>query len=357
MNNQTLLTACSLGLALSLAPASWGQDEMSPSGSRNGRKEAQQVGDPPVNPERDAGLLAGPAVEREAEEGRDNPMNPGAGAGNRRAAGEQNVPLRQWLESVRSVGLSAEQQQKIAAIAAEFQAAQREFQQKHGEEMQQLQQQVRAARAAGKEPDPKIREAFQQLESEMPKQVDCQKRIWDTLTADQQATLRSKLAEAEKRRGTQRRPNAGAAGAKSSGGGGVSTTNADPNLKPAGPFNPNSKAREKGVDLGEGDEMIAPRDEPRIKPQTTDGPMDDEMTGVRPETPKAQPAPSAQSESLRERLRERRRAGASERGDSMAGLDAAARQRVEFLTQHQSAAIPGNAPSNEERSFQFNESQ
>ncbi len=239
------------------------------------------------------------------------------GAQRRRAEG---LPLRQWLQQVRSLdGITAEQQQKVASIMQDLERAQQELRAEHGEEMRQLQEKIRQMREGGREPDPAVREQMQKLESETPKPTDYQRRIWETLTSDQQEALRRRISQLEQQMQQQRRRGADGAGRG----------------QPADTVMTNSAPKP-----GSGDEMMTGDGDEAMKP-ALQGTVD---------------RPNAREVLQQQR---RRRAAAAAGGDgNLAGLDEMARRRVEFLRQFVSASSPsraGEAPSSDERDFKFDE--
>jgi hypothetical protein len=275
-----------------------------------------EAADPKSPPTKDttADLLAGPEVEAEAAAGEGGAMGSGGGPGQRRRA--ENIPIRQWMQQVRDLeGLTAQQQQDIAAAFSEFQRAQREYQQAHADDMRELQAKIRQARESGQEPAASLREQMQKLEAGMPKPPDYQGRIWALLSSEQQEALRQRIAEME-RRALERRRSAQAS----------------------------RDADEAGGEMMAGDQSA----DADAKPETGDkAGVSDEMMGDTAEPDRA---------NARARVRERRRL--AEAGDDLAGLDDLARRRVEFLRQHISASSParaGDAPSPAERTFKFEE--
>jgi hypothetical protein len=282
---------------------------------------AQEVKSSTPSPS-DAGLLAGPPVEEEAtvQNGGRQGLVPGA----RRQ--QESLPIRVWISAVRDLGLSPEQQSQVQAIVNEFQAAQRRYQQEHGERMRGLQQQARDSRAAGKEPEPAVREALQKLDSESPKAIDAQRRIWGVLNETQQARMRERLTELEKQAQERRRTDERAADA----GPPTRTPNAQP---------PTTDAMMGG----------AAEPKPLDNAMTSASDMDGMMSGAMDGT--AGEAANSNQPTMRERARERRRDAANAAG----ALDDNARRRLAFLEQHQAAGRAGNAPSAEERTFKFAE--
>ena len=90
-------------------------------------------------------ILSGPPVEQTADgEG------PGFGSGDRRRQRPITVPFGQWIGIVSATKLTEEQSARVRTIAQEFQQASRDFNQKHGKELQSLREQTpgRARRAA-----------------------------------------------------------------------------------------------------------------------------------------------------------------------------------------------------------------
>jgi hypothetical protein len=268
-------------------------------------RESDKDAAPPASKQPvDSDVLAGPSVEDEADEGNDNMMGPG---GQRRRV--ESLPLRQWMQQVRGLDLTAPQQQDIAAIMRELEQAQQAFRAEHGEQMRQIQEQIQQMRRGGREPDPALREQLQKLEGDMPKPLDYQRRVWDVLTGEQQETLRERIAELEQRMQQQRRRN-GARGA-------------DSRSPPSG------------------DQM------------TSEAPMrGDAAPPMTPDNGDVRVPAGSQ----REEGRRRRRAAA---GD---GLDDMARTRVEFLRTFVSASSPtrmraGEGPTSDQRTFRFEEDQ
>jgi hypothetical protein len=247
----------------------------------------------------DSDLLAGPKVEQEATEQtigrRGTPNN----TGQRRA---EPLGPRAWFNAVRQLDLTAEQQQQMATIISEMQETQRAYQAEHGDRERELQAQARGARQAGKEPDAKVREELQKIEAARPKPLDFQRRIWNLLTEDQQATLRARVAELEKQMNVRGRDGA-----------------------------------QRATDVP-------------MEPSTTD---DQKPAEMKPANDAAMnPRNGEDRPTMRERLRQRRRGGPDVATD---GLDDLARRRTEFLVAHQSVDHAGNAPMPQERSFRFKE--
>jgi len=320
---RSLLVASAL--ALSIASGAGAQSDSGASKPKSDQSGATSAGG---KQSAEPGVLAGPTVEQEAQQGANNPMTAPNNVGRRRA-NDQVTPMRQWMEAIRGSDLTEQQQQDIAAIVTEFQTAQREFQATHGEQMRQLQQQVRAARESGREPDPKAREQFQQLEAATPKQADYQQRIWEKLTPEQQTTARTILTEMEKRMVEQRRRAAGAR----------------PQANAPQPARGRNDAKPAADSK---DSMV----EPSNPGQGGDDMM---MDPAKTDAPKADQSPAAP-------LRERAAAAAAaarRRGDGAGmdpnALDRASQRRVRFLLSHLSSSSAGNAPTNEERTFKFKE--
>jgi hypothetical protein len=247
-------------------------------------------------------VLAGPGVEDAAEEGSDNMMGPG---GQRRRA--ESLPLRQWMQQVRALDLTQQQQQEIAAILQELEQAQQTFRLEHAEQMRLVQEQIAQMRRAGREPDPALREQLQQLEAEMPKPPDYQRRVWDALTSEQQGALRERIADLEKRMQQQRRRN----GARGS--------------EPRPPLS------------------------------------DDRMTSDAPMRGGSEPAMTPDRGDVTVPARaEGEAAGRRRQAARGAGLDDMARKRLEFLRQFVSRSSPsrataGDGPTLEQRTFTFEE--
>ena len=139
----------------------------------------------------DPGILAGPKVEPDATRQPNRPGRPNAGKGDSQR--EMDIPFPQWMTALRGVGLTAEQQGKIRPIAEEFQTAIKDFQQQHGEEMRDLQRQMREGRQNSQEPPKDLREKMRKLEEARPKPDSYKERIWALLTDDQQKQMKVKL--------------------------------------------------------------------------------------------------------------------------------------------------------------------
>jgi hypothetical protein len=300
-----IVVAFALG-GLILSPCAHGQSTTSSGG-----------GKPPAKAPAEPNLLAGPGVEDEASDGNDNMQGPGGGQRRRAVEG---LPLRPWLQQVRGLDdITAEQQQKIASIMQEMERAQQDYRSAHSEEMRQLQEEIRQMREGGREPDPAVREQMQRLESQMPNPTDYQRRIWDTLTSQQQEMLRARVAELEQ----QRRRDGGRRGQASDG-------------KPGG----NAPKREGGDEMMSGEGAGGGKGD------------DDQMK----QQPSAAGAPDRPN--VRDALQRRRRAAAAGADERSAGLDEMAQRRVAFLRQHVSAPAQGragDAPSKDEREFKFDE--
>lgn len=286
----------------------------------------------------DSGLLAGPVVEQEAETARGTMM----GAERPRAgAAQQNIPIRQWMETIRGLELAPEQRERVMAVFSEFQAKAAEHQRTRGPELRRLQQQVRQARENGADLDPSVRARMRELEVATPNAVDAQHRIWELLTPEQQSAARDRFAviaqQQQQRRGAQ---------------------GANP-PRPGG-------ARNNDTPTGSGsegmtDQMLPPSGNApgRNTRQSTRPGSDDQMPptgGSMNETPASEPsraAPNAPNAPVRERALARRAAAAA--GINIAQLDEPARKRVRFLLSRQKSARQGDAPSTDDLRFRFDE--
>jgi hypothetical protein len=267
-------------------------------------------------------LLAGPKVEAEATQQRNNPGRPNAGNDQKR---EMDIPFQQWVTTLRGLGLSQEQQDKARSIVNEFQQATRDFQNEHGEDMRQLFGEMREARQSGKEPAKDSRDKLKQFEDSRPKPDAYKQRIWDLLNEQQQGQMKEKLESMrqqmmEKRndRRDARRPG-NAEGMTGPG----RSDKSDPMSKP-----------DSMNDMSPDDR---PRDEMNPKPK--------EMAGDGAQM--SAPAPN------RPRAAAGQFAGGAQRSG---GLNAIGRRRMEFLTAHQSADRQGWAPTDQQRRFEFDES-
>jgi len=163
----------------------------------------------------EGGLLAGPAVEVEPENGRPaGPDGPNQASKHRR--GEQ-VPLRKWMTALRGVGLSEAQRQEVQVVAKEFQAAvashMDEFTPNEREKIRQAMEQRRGGgkkasepagkpgRKRGEDMDPALKELAKKMEDGRPNPKPYQERIWEILTAEQQAKMKENLANLSKASG------------------------------------------------------------------------------------------------------------------------------------------------------------
>lgn len=333
------IVALVLGVSLSMVQASFAQSDSDAAGGGKNRKKQDAPKQPASEGGGDAadpGLLAGPTVEQEAEQGSNNPMTAPNNVNRPRAGNAQNVPFRQWMETIRGLDLSEDQRQRVYAIVGAFQAKTTEYQQKHGEEARRLQQQVRAAREGGKDVDPAVREQLQKLEAEMPRQTDAQQEVWSVLSAEQQAAARTRFAEIEarnaERRGERREGQSGpqSANPQRPAGGRNNDKPADQTMEPSGTGGAGRNTRKTG-EAGNDDQMTP-----------TGGGMTDEPMA---EPSRAAPAPE----------RPAARRGAAAGGRDASQLDDAARKRVRFLMSRQTAKRAGNAPTPEEKSFKFDE--
>jgi len=340
MPRRLMFIACTL-LAAGLCTGALAQSGEKPANKPAAGGTAKK---PPAAGQPDPNLLAGPSVEQEATDqppGRlGNPNNPG------RPLQRPDMPARQWFNTVRELNLSQEQRDKFQAIVAEFQDAMREFQQAHADEMREVQEALRTARESGKEPEAKVRETAQKLEAENPKPNDYQKRIWDLLTAEQQETMRQKLAEMQKQmeqqrragRDGERRRSAESAGdqpgkAPAKGGDDQMMTGGATDKKPSNAAKPSAQAGKPPAQAAK-----PPADE-----------ANDQMSG----SAGAGAAASPDRPNVRERLRERRRAAAD--GPGMEGLDDMARARTQFLLARQAPDRAGAPPTEQDKTFKFNE--
>lgn len=322
-------TACVL-LAASLCTGALAQTGKKPAGT--GSKKASS---PPAS-QPDPNLLAGPSVEQEAAEqpaGRlSNPNNPRPQAGR-----GDSIPPRQWFNTVRELDLTQEQRDKVFAIFGEFQSAMREFQQAHADEMREVQEQIRASRESGKEPDAKLRETAQKLDTESPKPLEYQQRVWDLLTAEQRESMRQKVADIQKQMAEQqRRQREG--GRRAAGG--------QPGDGPGRPGDDgmNDTMAGNGAKKPGGDQKAPAGGEMNDDPMMSGGAGGAAGVGGAGGDPNRP--------NLRERPRDRRRAAG---GMNMEGLDDLARNRTEFLLAHQSTDRPGAPPTPEDKAFKFKE--
>lgn len=258
-------------------------------------------------------LLAGPKVEPEATQQRNNPGRPNANAGDQKR--EIDIPFQQWVGAIRGLGLSQEQQEKARAAVAEFQEATREFQNEHGDAMRQLVSEMREARQNGTEPPKEARDQMRQFEEARPKPDVYKERIWALLNEQQQNQMKEKLEAMRKemmeKRGDRkdgRRPGAG--------------TNVKDAADKPGEMN------EMSGNPSSGEEMMAP-------PAATD-----DQSG-----PAKKPAAEGRTNPQR----------APGNWSGATALDAQGRRRMEFLRAHQSLNRAGWAPSNEQRRFDFDD--
>src|SRR5262245_31453176 len=98
MSLRRIFVTCTLGLAMVIASSAFAQGaDDAKSGRRNKPRPATDA-EPALEQNSDPGVLAGPTVEDEASQGSNNPMNSPNNPNRRRAASDQNIPLRQWLE-------------------------------------------------------------------------------------------------------------------------------------------------------------------------------------------------------------------------------------------------------------------
>lgn len=329
MTCRNLLTACTLGFAISLSCAAMAQ-------SGKNTKKADAPAEPPAEathePERN--ILAGPEVESEAETGRGNPMTAPNNVGKPRGASNGGLPFRQWMDVVRGVELAPDQQERIIAIAGEFQTAQRRFQRENGEKMRTLQEQVRRSRESGVNPPEDVREQYQKYEAASPKPAEYQRRVWEELTAEQQTTVRTKLAEIEQRRAAEK------AGAKMNPGSGGEMMMGPAAQSTAASTPPNGDRNEPKKDANEGGGTTTSGEGQKAAPSRD-----------------VMPEPASEAPAARERVRPKKRAEGfdPERAIGPTNLDPRAMRRLKFLLEHQSSIRPGNQPSAAEKSFKFDE--
>jgi hypothetical protein len=140
----------------------------------------------------DGDLLSGPKVPQDATR---TPARPMKNKGDARRA--EQLPPRAWFRAVTMLELTPQQQAEFKAIADEYEQAVKAFREKHDEELRALQQKMREARAAGTPPR-ELRQELQKINSQMPKAMEYQKRIWEQLDAAQQEALQSKLNDVRK---------------------------------------------------------------------------------------------------------------------------------------------------------------
>lgn len=135
----------------------------------------------------DGGLLAGPKVDEEPAA----PDNP-AFAGEDKMRQSVEIPALRWFMVVNELELSDEQSADVKNIASEYQDALRTFRKDHAEELSQLQARMRESRASGNF-DPKLRDAYRQVQDQAPAAEPFQDRIYKLLDEQQQADLRERL--------------------------------------------------------------------------------------------------------------------------------------------------------------------
>jgi len=207
-----------LSLALIVGgSAAFAQEETTPASAPPPKQPAKQPAkqkdrkhsQPGEASPKDGNLLSGPAVEVEPENGR--PAGPdGPNQASKQRRGEQ-MPMRKWMTALRGVGLSEQQRVEVQAIGSEFQAAVESQMSKltpeEREKVRRAMEQRRsggrpAAGKPGKEPgtqvDPAVKELVKKIEEGRPNPKAYQERIWALLTPEQQAKMKTNLAELEK---------------------------------------------------------------------------------------------------------------------------------------------------------------
>jgi hypothetical protein len=166
-------------LSLSLASVAlgpvWAADEPAPAGG---------------------GILEGPKVDEAAEEGRDGFGMDERPDGKMRQRGPSARP-RVWFNALKQLDLTTEQREKVQPIVEEFTRLRNEFETANGDQIKELETTLKAARDAGK-PDRELAQKVKGLRDKAPKPEPYMERIWELLTADQQETMRARLAELEK---------------------------------------------------------------------------------------------------------------------------------------------------------------
>jgi len=190
LKSLTLGVCVMLGLALNVSAAA--QVSQSPSEPAPGARRASEL-DRSTSQSKDD-LLAGPQVEEDADESTQSDMM----AGPQRQRRAQQMPLLQWMSALRGLSLSNEQQEAVRAISAEFQQAQREFQDALSDEDRQMLREARHARQSGEALVPEVRKRIGQIEAERPKPGPYQQRIWELLTQEQREQMKAKLEQIRK---------------------------------------------------------------------------------------------------------------------------------------------------------------
>lgn len=163
-------------------------------------KKAATVADKPQSEARNDNLLAGPKV-KDTESARDRrgmmTDRPQSDRGRER-------PVMHWVAALREIDLTEEQRQEVQKIIEELKAAHQKFEAEHAERRQELMSKLRQARQDGTQPGPELRQQMQRLQEAAPKAEVYQQRVWKILSSEQQSSLRSKLAEVEKREAEER---------------------------------------------------------------------------------------------------------------------------------------------------------
>ena len=218
MKSHLFHVSSALGLALIFSSgAAFAQDEMTPAAVPPAKQKDRKESKPSEASPSDGGLLSGPAVEVEPENGR--PAGPdGPNQASKQRRGEQ-MPLRKWMTALRGVELSEQQRVEVQAIAKEFQiAVESQMNKLTPEEREKVRHAMEQRRAGGPQGpakqggkpgaktaakpgakiDPATKELVKKLEEGRPNPKAYQERIWALLTTEQQAKMKTNLAELEK---------------------------------------------------------------------------------------------------------------------------------------------------------------
>ena len=147
---------------------------------------APPLGGPPVG----AGSKGGGAFGESGMRGKDG--------ANGRPAERRNMELwKKAMEATVAAG-TPELQAKVKQLRADFEAKMKSWREQHGDEMRQLEQEMKDAmgkdgvegKKAGR-PDPALVRKMQELRATQPKVEDLQQQIWAALTPDQQRAFKA----------------------------------------------------------------------------------------------------------------------------------------------------------------------
>lgn len=168
---------------------------------------AVAAAEPPATPPA-APPLGGPAVGAGAKDGKESFVDAGMrgkdGAAGRLAE-RRNLDL--WRKAMEATIATAtpEQQAKIKAMRVDFETKMKAWRDQHGDEIRQLEQQVKDSMGAGDgdgkkagRPDPELVRKMQELRATQPKVEDVQQQIWGVLTPDQQADFKARYDALQK---------------------------------------------------------------------------------------------------------------------------------------------------------------